>query len=505
MKNTIVLFICMFLIIAHRANALEVDVQGIGRAVITADIVSVQAMAKNEALENAIYMAAERTLGADTTLRENVSRKMQEIISQIDVFKLTENFSSKREGNTYVITALLKIDDKKFRQLVSDMGIAVNTAKSRAAGSMLVILDEYYTTPTDMKAPLRDLTEFSAESTNKHKEMEGATRSYKAAAGSSSSISGTGGVSARDGYGGSYDRGTAVRGKSSSAAMVQDKAAYARGESDFSHNKVNYKRLIEYQPKNPYPDKENYTIAAFKKQLQELDLKVLSNDLFRSKYFKKPITIEALQNSENLSKYASFARKEAKADFFSIGTAVIVDNGVDVSTGLFSCDGMVTISTYGTDGGEDIAADTVTESAQGASTNQCRTNAAAKMGESIGLTLAKNVQEYWKRRSMYGREYVINLQGKYSLATKMAFSKALQKTQGIDGNVEQRDSEYIVTYKGSAPILEAIAENLVAIPAFADIDGITAGNRVTFCPGKCQGPAPEMPANSGKKVTKGKK
>lgn len=502
MKKLIVYMIVMVLMMTVNAFALEIDVQGVGKTEITADVVTVQATAKNEAIQNAIFMAVDRTLGADATLKEKVAKKMQNIISQLDVYKITDEYKSKREGNSYVITALLKIDDKKFRQLVSDMGIAVNTAKSRAAGSMMVIMDEYFTTPTNMKAPLKDLTEYSYDNVQKHKEMEAATSSHKAAAGASSSYSGSEGVSARDGYGGSYNRGSAAHGKSSSAAMEQDKSAYAKGVNDFSSTKVNFKHLIEYQPKNTNPEKNSYTSNSLKKQLQELDLKVISNDLFKSKYFKKPVTIESLQNSEDLAKYATYARKEAKADFFSIGTAVIVDNGRDDISGQFACDGMVTISTYGTEGGEDIAAETISESSIGASTDQCRTNVAKKTGESIGLVIAKNVQEYWKKRSMYGREYVVALKGSFPLSTKMAFSKALQNTKGIDGNVEQRDSEYVVTYNGSAPVIEAIAENLVSIPAFANVDAITTGNKLTFCPNSCQESAP---AKTSSKIKKAKR
>lgn len=510
MKIVFFIAIASLFMIPSYANALEISVSGTGKSVITSDVTTVQALAKNEALQNAIFIAVERTIGADNTLQKNVSRKMDSIISQLEVYKISDDYRSHREGNTYVMTATLKIDDKKFRKLVSDMGIAINTVKSRAAGAMLVIVDEYYTTPTFMNAPLRDLTEFSTESTQSHKEMEAASASHKAASGATSSYRGAAGVSARNGYGGSYSGAAAVRGKSSRASMEQGKASYARGESDFAHTRVNFKRLIEYQPKNTSPDKRNDTIGAFKRQLQESDLTVISNDLFRSKYFKRPITIESLQNSEHLSKYATYARKDAKADYLTIGTSVIVDNGTDSSTGLFTCDGMVTVSTYATEGGEDIASDAVTESAQGSSTDQCRTNVAIKMGERIGSVIATNVQEYWKKRSMYGREYYVVLQGSVPLATRLAFSKALKSTQGIDGNVEQRSSngsetEFVATYKGSAPVLEAIAENLVTIPAFSNIDAITEGNRIFFCPGKCQQASLDSPAIPAKKAKKGRK
>lgn len=509
MKKILILFSFLILVLSAPAFALEIDVQGVGRVEITSDVVTVQAQAKTQALENAIYIAVEKTLGADTTLKENIARKMQSIISQIDTFKITDNYASKREGNTYVLTAVIKLDDKKFRQLVSDMGIAVNTARARAAGAMMVIMDEYFTTPTDMKAPLKDLTEFSSESTSKHKEMEALSAKHKKAEGSSASYSGREGVSARNGYGGSYDRGTAVDARASSASMEKGSLDYARGESDFKHEKVNFKRLVEYQPKNPMPDKQNYTMNAFKKQLQELDLKVIADNIFKSKYFKKPMTIEQMQNSEALAKYAMFARKDAKADFLSVGTAIIVDNGRDGQTGQYICDGMITLSTYATEGGEDIAADSVTESALGGSSDQCRTSVASKMGERLGQVLGKNVQEYWKRRSMYGREYAIILKGKFPLATRITFKKALQSTPGIEG-VEQKDAEgsdaeYTVTYKGSGQALDAIAENLMAVPIFANLDAVTLGNKITFCTGKCQASDSKSSAAAEPKAKKGKK
>ena len=59
-------------------------------------------------------------------------------------------------GDTYRINITLRMDDKQLRSVISDLGLALNTNTVRSQ-SFLVLMDEFFTTPTDLRAPLEEL------------------------------------------------------------------------------------------------------------------------------------------------------------------------------------------------------------------------------------------------------------------------------------------------------------------------------------------------------------
>ena len=121
------------------------------------------------------------------------------------------------------------------------------------------------------------------------------------------------------------------------------------------------------------------------------------------------ISSDKLANSAELAKYVEAARKDAKADFFAIGVSYITDNGKNENTGRNTCDGNVFVKVYSTVDGEVIASGTFTETASGNSADQARSAVAKKIGNELGEVLSKKIQDYWKRRMMYGSEYIVQI------------------------------------------------------------------------------------------------
>ena len=462
------------------------------------------------------------------------------------------------------------IDDKEFRTLISDAGIASNTATTRSF-AILAVMDEFLTTKKDLRAPLEELTEFHAEKGKSFKDKSINAKSSNSAAASSASsatsidarastsvdakASSSGKASgsyssnldasgkasaagaARDSGGsasfgasregkvsasenaqfsgersssGSYKGSSAESLKASSAASASSassqsaSAVSAKNVASEEHDNVSYKKLVKYQPQNKGPEKTSQTYNALMGQLQDYDLRVVDNDMFRSKYFKsKPITIEQMQNSEELSKYVSFAKKDANADFFMVGTSIIIDQGMNSNTGEQECTGVATVKTYSTVNAESIASETISEAAAGRNLDECAGNLAKKLALVGGPIIGSKVQEYWKRRNTYGREFVLTLTGQtLPLMVKTIFTKTLKGVPGVEGNVQRaatdKEMQIVVTYKGTDPLDQAVFEALSSNPAFASLDSKTDGNQILLC----MGPCPKSEADKSQKAKK---
>jgi hypothetical protein len=63
-----------------------------------------------------------------------------------------------------------------------------------------------------------------------------------------------------------------------------------------------------------------------------------------------------------LARFTAAARDE-QADFFMMGNTIILDNGKNTATGLFVCDGLLSLKTFSTEDGSTIAAEARSESA----------------------------------------------------------------------------------------------------------------------------------------------
>lgn len=503
------------------ASAVEIEVQGEGSAVVTQDIAAVQHKARQEAMKNAVTVALERVLGADADQNPKVQEKMTKIISQASVYKIKQNDDARREDDRYVVNTILVIDETKLRKLLSDMGIALNTATARAS-SIMVVMDEYFSLPSDLNVatPLREVTVYKYDRDKSFKDRQALSKSSSEASAVSARNKEAGSLAATNQASGSASAKSSGRvltgdgyasGSNSADAKFSQKgsvdARYSKDQSlDAAHKKqsnLNYGRFVsasdsehefftnikEYQPRNT-PDKRNDTVASLGTAFRTYDIRSLNSDIFRSKYFgKNPITIEKLENSEQLGKFAKAARSDAKADFFAIGTSVIVDRGKSTTTGMSTCDGMVAVKVYSTADSETIASGALTESASGNSPDQCRTNVANKIGAGLGSTVAHQIQDYWKTRQMYGSEYILVLVGDLPTMARIQFTNTVKQVQGVS-NVKQRSAdsgkvEFVVNYGGSGQVGDEIfmklAESSLA-DRFANYEIETEGNQITLRP-----------------------
>jgi hypothetical protein len=553
MKKTI-LALALSLVFSG-ASAKEIEITGRGAVSISSGSPqSVKAMAFKEAKRNVVIAGINKINGPDSARSPKVAEKIQEIMDQISDDRFV-NKKGQSVGDDYEMSLTLLMDDKEFKTLILDAGIAANATTTRSF-AILAVMDEFFTTPTDLRAPLEELEEFSSAKGKSYKDKSISAKSNKqASANSSSSASAIDARASSSGKAsGSYDSSLDARSRTSVAASGQNgyggsanyagsdsgsvsasdkgrfaaeqkqaasykeanansqSAASAKSDSAISannvaseeHDNVHYKKLIKYQPQNRGPEKTSKTYNALMGQFNDYDLKVLDNDLFRSKYFKnKPITIEQMQNSAELSKYVAFAKTDAKADFFLVGSSIIIDTGKNAATGESNCTGVMTIKTYSVVSGENIASETSSETASGVNADDCAAAAAKKLAGVGGPIISSRVQEYWKRRNTYGREYVVTLTGQsLSLMSRMAFSKAVKSVPGVEGDVQRAssDKEYqlVVTYKGTDPLDQAVAMNLSANAVFASLDSRTDGNQITLCMGPCAKPAAETLSAKGK-------
>jgi len=527
------------------AYGVEIEVQGEGSSEITQDIQAVQFAAKKQAEKNAITFAVNKILGAGAMDDARVQQKFNDIVSQLNTYKIKQSDTPRREGNLYIVSSAIIIDEGKFRELISDMGIAINTNTVRSS-AILTVLDEYFTTPSDLRSdtPLKEITVYTNDRNSSYKESESLAKSNKEAKSSSqksaesasidarsqssgslsaknkesgslsarqndsASYSGNGSASASSNQSldakysqnssvnskyndkGSVDARSAKNSSADSASMKKSSLNYGHfvNASDSEH--TFFTNIKEYQPKGGIPDKQNFTIKALQSSFQTYDIKILDNDRFKSKYFKdSPVNVEKLENTQELDKYVKFARDEAKADFFSVGSSVIVDRGKSQNTDMYVCDGMVAIKVYSTVDSEAIASGALTESATGNSPDQCRANVANKIGAGLGNVISNRVQEYWKKRQMYGNEYIVVLTGNFNPMARIQFQNAMKKVQGVSNvkqrTVDQGKYEYVISYAGSEPLADSIFAQVADSPlssTFNNYDFAVEGSQIKFYP-----------------------
>jgi len=498
MKGNSLFVLCAFGLSVIQGYAADLEVVGHSKTPITEDVQTVAGVGKNQAVRDAIVTAINKVLGANSSDKPEVQAKIDSIAGQVESFKLNETDSPQRIVNDYVLTVTLTLDEKKFRKLLSDEGLAANTSTTRSA-AVLMLMDEFFTKPSDINAPIEELVEYKRDKGSQKAEASGSASSdvgsaaVDAAAVESAQQQGSVAAANPNFQGQASNSSSYSAGARVTATESHDKkSASFKQAAQEKHDNTYFKKLVRYQPRNVGPEKQNYTLRSLAGIFQDYDIKIINNDIFKSKYFgNKPITLDKLQSGKELAKYATFARKEANSDFFSIGSSVIIDTGKSNDTGNATCNGLTSVAIYSTNDGEEIASESVSESASGDSSDQCRGNIASKLAENLGKIVATRVQEYWKRREMYGREYVVTYSGKLNLGSRTAFMNAVKKTQGVAKAVQRSssDSEYqvVITYKGEIPIDQAIAGELVAVPTFANIDSQVEGTLVKLCPGSCSG------------------
>ncbi len=519
------------------AHSMDIEARGVGSAAITGDVNSVRTSALRQAKRNAVLAALDKVVGAGTSRNPDVQARLDDLVVQIGEEPFYSVTPSTADGQ-YQVSVTLRMDDKALRTEISDLGLAMNTTATRSQ-PILVMMDEFFTTPTDLHAPLEELTEFRHEAGSHYNEKEAAASSKSAAYAASSNAAYASKEQAsfaeksasanrvnaardirvagaeQDGYGnsaavagrdsgrfsasgesshqsaGAASRQVAAAESSKVAAASSSRSAYAHNVNAEDHDNTYYKKLVKYQPQNTGPDKKNYTYNELKGQLGDLDIKVLDNSLFRSKYFgNRSITLDQLENSAELAKYVDYARKDATADYVMIGSSVIYDLGVDKNSGQQACTGVASTKTFSTKTGEDIASATQSEAATGMSSDDCRARLATKLAGSLGDQVGKRIQEFVKRRTMYGAEYTIRLTGNnLPLMTRTAFSQALKSVPGLEKAVQRQAGagqvEIIATYRGSDPLDQAVATALSSNPQFANLDSSVDGTVITLCMNGC--------------------
>lgn len=539
------------------APALAKDFEASGRgsaAIAAGNPQTVRALSLAAAKQQALVAGINKVNGPDSAADPKVAAKLPGILDQIGDERFV-NRRSQAVGDAFETSVTLLMDDKEFRTLLSDAGIAANTSTARSF-SVLAVMDEFFTTPTDLKAPLEELEEFSHEKGSSLKDKSIATSSNKRAASSAASSSASidakmaasgkqnsshdsrldaAGSAAMSGAARDSSGSVSVAGAASNSISARDKGASsaqyaasgslkassasssasasasssaslsAKNVAAEEHDNVHYKKLIRYQPQNRGPEKTSLTYNALKGQMQDYDLKVLDNDVFKSKYFQnKPVTIEQMQQSADLAKYVGFARTDAKADFFMLGTSVIIDSGRNAASGEFVCTGVMTVKTFSTASGEDIASETTSESASGQNPNDCAANVSKKLAAVGGPAIGARIADYWKRRNTYGREFVVTLQGKdLGDSATRGLAKAIKAIEGVEKSTlrSQTDNEYqlVVVYKGES-LKDEIDDRLDALPAFAARRSRVESDQITICMSTCAAPASAAaPAAKGKK------
>lgn len=453
--------------------------------------------AQQNALESGIKILVDRTLGAGASEKAEVKEKFKDIVSQSSTYILDEDYSGEVIDSDYVAKAYLTIDETAFRELISDLGIAINTANIRS-NTIMIILDEFFTRPSDLSKSVlkKEVTTYDYNYDEKLKDTEKASSSLSASDKSSSKRSGnynsrsSGGYSSAYGGGGysSANRG-AYSNSANSSSSLNAKSNYGKFVDYSKKENESFKNVKEFDVLSPTVSNLNYTVDSLTSAFEKYDIRKTTSDIFKSKYFKgKPITSDKLANSAELASYVTAARKEANADFFAIGVSYIVDKGKNENTGKNECDGQVFIKVYSTLDGEIIASGTFSQTASGGSADQARAMTAQKVGNELGEVIAKKIQDYFKKRQMYGSEYIVQIKGSFMPVEKMAISKALNSTQGIKSVKpriqDESMNEYAINYSGDEAVQDAVFMQLYTVnpEKFKNYDYKVNGNQIIFSP-----------------------
>lgn len=479
---------------------------------------SVVTEAQNNALKTALNVLIDRTLGANASKKPELQAKFDDILSQSSTFIIDQNYTGEIEDNLYVAHAYLTVDETEFRTLLSDLGVAVNTQAVRAH-SIMIVLDEFFARPSDLNTSVltKEVTTYKYDYDENFKDHEKASSSSYAKSNASGRSANTYDVNAKSkgnynsnasgGYSNAYGGG----GYSSSAGGSHNNSYKAKGSNASSYNRSSasgsnssyghfvdytqnehefFQNIKEFDVTSPKAENLNYTQPALQEAFTTYDIRALDNDVFKSKYFKgKSITSDKLSNSAELAGYVEAARKDAKADFFAIGVSYITDNGKNNNTGRNTADGNVFVKVYSTTDGEVIASGTFTETASGNSADQARSAVAKKIGNELGEVLSKKIQDYWKRRMMYGSEYVVQIKGNFLPVEKASINRTLNNVDGIK-NVTLRTSdntqaEYTINYSGSGSVADEIFMKLYESNLsnkFKTYDYKINGNQLIFLP-----------------------
>lgn len=181
MKKTTLALALATILASTFAHALEIETRGVGTAQksLFSNAADIRGAAMRQAKRNAVLAALDKVVGAGTRNNPKVQEQLEELIAQVGEQVFYDPMPD-MVGDTYRINITLRMDDKQLRSVISDLGLALNTNTVRSQ-SFLVLMDEFFTTPTDLRAPLEELIEYKHEAGNSYKEKEAAARSSKSA------------------------------------------------------------------------------------------------------------------------------------------------------------------------------------------------------------------------------------------------------------------------------------------------------------------------------------
>jgi len=491
------------------------EVIGVGKAPISDNTSSTVAKATKNAKRAAVEELLMKLISPSAPNDPKVKAAMEKILVQVGDNKIVKRTASKDDDNNYELTITVRIDSLEFLKLMQTQGIAPTGDR---LFKILVVMDEYHTVPTDKQRPLKEVVEYahdktatseaslsaaqSSSSDTRAAARESSAASANYAAGRQSSGHSSGGYSGMYG-GGGYSSGGQSSGYAAGSASARSKssAEYSNQTADasrvdaksFDQKKdiVSFKKLVEYQPVNVGPDKENLTYTALMREAKKFDLALMDNSLLRSQYFRgKALTIQEMDNSPELANYVAFARKN-KADYFMMGNSIIRDLGGN------QCDGVVSLKAFSTEDSELLTADMHNEGARGSSPDDCRAQVANKLAYFVGKKMGTSIKDYHRQREVSGKEYTVVLMsavGDLTGRMTSSFARGLNNLKGLNSKLNVRNStarEYEVSmaYKGEVPFDQALGEVLDAVPAMKNADYTVNGTRVEIClegPRRCK-------------------
>jgi hypothetical protein len=503
--TTLVALSLIMLLPAH-AGAEMLEASGNGEVNISSDINATRTAATRKAKRAAVEELLRKLIGPNAPNDPKVQEAMDKIVVQIDDKKNVIK-GTKTSESTYEVSYIIKIDEQRFREFLDNQGIATTYDQGK---KILIVMEEFFTTPTDKNKPLSEVFEYSHDKTatseaslsaaqssssdTRAAARESSAASAKYAAGGSSSGYSSGGYS--NGYGGGgyssggrssgYASGSAAAKSKSSAEYSNQSADAARLDTksyDQKKDVVSIKKSVQYQPQNTGAEDSNLTYAALVEVAMKYDLELMDNSTLRSKFFTgKPLSIKEMENSQMLSRYVDFARDNG-AEYFMVGNSVIRDIGNN------ECEGAVQLKAFSVDDNSILTSAMQTETASGVSTDNCKGLVAKKLAYFVGDRVGASIKAYNRQREAKGKTYTIKLMsalGDLSGRMTSSFSRELGNLKGLNGKLNARGGtaklyEVTLVYKGEKEFMGALGEIIDRIPSLQKADYTNKGSIVSIC------------------------
>lgn len=505
------------------------------RATATAKIInddeeSAYNIAQRKSRQAAVIQALEKITAAPS-LDETVTEKLKSIVDQISEDQFEE--TTRRIKDSVEVATTVRLDENQFRQFLREKGIA-GSAGAAGLSKILMIIEQYNTTPTELNLPLEEIREYSSKKgssfSNKSVNAKSAVsagdskstfdQSVDARASQASSIKGSESASynadariaGQRGSMSASESGAASRSaqaSQASSASLKSNTSASASDANFSkssavqktniqsesHDDVSFKEVIKYQPKSNKPATNRVVETEFTKMLLSYGIETKSNELFRDRYFKaKPLTYDEMREGKGISKYVYAARddKEIDADYFMAGTATVIDLGPDPrQPAQKQCSGILDVRAYSTSTSTNLAAGGARELGVGRSIDECAGNVGAKLAKVAGEVISAAILENFQEKQRSGEQFDLIIVG-----TNIPFEIEdalieIFKDLGIK-DAKQKESnqkriEYSLKYKGGQALATAVASALKrkASAVSSGLDRLAEGSRQYVCLGQC--------------------